>query len=105
MNLQSLSNALGVMQSSMGMNLHVHHAQMVLFVGTQRSVTYKQVQDHFKISNAAASRSLNSLSDNPRHRKTSYGLVNLYRDPSEGRRYRARLSEKGLALYELLADL
>lgn len=106
MNLHTLHQALGIVKDvTKDKNLVMHHLQMLIFIGNHRSVTYQQIQEEFDLSNVAASRSANALCDTARHRQNPYGLVQIYRDPHEGRRYRLALSPKGLHLYEQLEAL
>ena len=81
---------------------------MVLFIGEHGpgGCTYAAIEARLGISNAAASRSVNSLSASARHRKTEpMGLVEVFIDPEEGRRYRVRLTKKGLTLMRALDQL
>ena len=56
--------------------------------GGSAGVTYGQIEARFGLSNASASRSVNALSEGARHRKSALGLVEIFRDVDEGRRYR-----------------
>ena len=85
--------------------LPLHHAQIFLFIAEMKSCTYREIEEKFDISNASASRVVNSLSKKARHRQTSLGLIDVYIDPEEGRRYRARLSKKGKALLKNIQDI
>lgn len=107
MDLNSLSKSLSVITRGCGGNetemIPIHQIQIFLFVGINRAVTYKQIENKFSLSNASVSRSLSSLSINSRHRVTlGYGLIEKFIDPDEGRRYRVKLSTKGLMLFESL---
>jgi DNA-binding MarR family transcriptional regulator len=73
----------------------VHHASVLVWLAQRSSATYREIEEAFGISNASVSRTLNSLGEDPLHRKTSLGLVEIYRDTAEGRRYRVRLNKKG----------
>ena len=99
MTLTNLAKALEVFRgASFYDGLTLHHAQMLLFVGQRGSVTYAELEDHLRLSNASVSRSVNALSSEVRHRQTCFELLKIERDPYEGRRYRVSLSEKGMAL-------
>jgi len=81
---------------------------MVLFIGEHGSAgcTYASIENRLSLSNAATSRSINSLSTHARHRKTEpVGLVEKIIDPDEGRRYKVRLTKKGLNLMKALDQL
>ena len=108
MDRSRLAAALEVFGSLADSSLPLHQVQMVLFVGTFGSAgcTYAAIENRLGISNAAASRSVNSLSTSARHRKTEpMGLVEVFIDPAEGRRYRVRLTKKGLNLMRAIDQL
>lgn len=85
--------------------LPLHHAQVLLFIGEKESCTYREIEQRFGISNASASRIINSLGEFSGHRKSPLGLVSVYIDPAEGRRYRARLTKKGHAVIRALRSI
>jgi len=108
MDRSRLSAALEVFGSLSDSSLPLHQVALVLFVGTHgpAGCTYAEIENRLGISNAAASRSVNSLSTSARHRKTEpMGLVEVFIDPAEGRRYRVRLTKKGLNLMRALDQL
>jgi DNA-binding MarR family transcriptional regulator len=82
----------------------VHHLQMFLFIAELKSCTYQELMNYFHLSNAAVSRSVCSLGEDPNHRQSGLGLVETYPDPAEGRRKRVRLTKKGLLIYDQLLD-
>jgi len=73
----------------------VHHAAVLVWLAQRKSATYREIEEAFGLSNASVSRTLNSLGEDPLHRKRSLGMVEIYRDGAEGRRYRVRLNKKG----------
>jgi DNA-binding MarR family transcriptional regulator len=73
----------------------LHHASVLVWLAQRSSATYREIEQAFGVSGASVSRTLNSLAEDPLHRKNSLGLVEIYRDSAEGRRYRARLNKKG----------
>ena len=108
MDRSRLSAALEVFGSVCDSGLPLHQVQIVLFVGGHgsRGVTYAAIEDRFCLSNAAVSRSINSLSTHARHRKTEpMGLVRIFIDPEEGRRYRVALTKKGEGLMRSIDQL
>ena len=107
MDLGRLATALEIFGALAPGHLPTHHVQMVLFIGTggPAGVTYQEIERRFGLSNAAASRSVNALSDSARHRKSALGLVEIFRDVDEGRRYRVRLTAKGQALIRSIEQL
>jgi len=68
-------------------------------------VTYRELEEFFGISNASASRIINSLGETSGHRKSPLGLVVSYPDPADGRRYRVRLTKKGEQVLRTLRAL
>ena len=108
MDRSRLSAALEVVGSVCDSSIPLHQIAMVLFIGEHGpgGCTYAAIEARLGISNAAASRSVNSLSTSARHRKTEpMGLVEVFIDPEEGRRYRVRLTKKGLTLMRALDQL
>ena len=108
MDRSRLSAALEVIGSSCDGSIPLHQIALVLFVGEHGpgGCTYAAIEARLGISNAAASRSVNSLSVSARHRKTEpMGLVEKIIDPEEGRRYKVRLTKKGLNLMRALDQL
>ena len=107
MDLDQLATALEIAGSVDPGGLYVHHLQILVTIkqAGPAGCSYRTIEERHGLSNAAASRSLNALSDNARHRKTSMGLVEIRRDPTEGRRYVAVLSKKGEALMRSIEQL
>ncbi len=105
MRLSELGSALAAFGGIDPGAMPLHHVQILTLIATQGSVTYAQIEKELGLSNAAVSRSLNALSDQVRHRSTCADLVEIYRDPAEGRRYRARLSRKGAALFRIIENI
>ena len=104
--LDRLAAGLQVLGSLDPQALPLHHAQVFVFVATQgRSVKYKEIEDHFGITNASVSRTINSLGETSGHRKQPLGLVVSYPDPEDGRRLRVRLTKKGEQLLRTLQSL
>ena len=97
MDLGKLAAAFESLGSLAPGNFPIHHAQVFLFIAEKGSCTYKEIEHKFDVTNASASRIVHSLSSSASHRATCLGLVEIYIDPDEGRRYRARLTKKGKA--------
>jgi DNA-binding MarR family transcriptional regulator len=102
MDMDQLARALAVLGALDPGRLPLHHAQVFLFIAQREPVTYRQVEEAFDISNASASRVVNSLGENAKHRKECLGLVEVIIDPSEGRRYLVRLTKKGKAMRDAI---
>ena len=107
MDLDRLATALEIFGSLAPGHLPTHHVQMVLFIGSggAAGVTYAAIEARFSLSNASASRSVNALSNSAKHRQSALGLVEIFRDVDEGRRYRVRLTAKGQALIRSIEQL
>ena len=102
MDLSKLAACLETVGSMAPGNFPIHHAQVLLFIAKKESCTYREIESHFDVSNASASRIVHSLGMNARHRETCLGLVEIYIDPEEGRRYRVRLTKKGKSVIRSL---
>lgn len=103
--LRQLESCLRLLGSLDPGAIPVHHAAVLVWLAQRDSATYREISEAFDLSNAAVSRTLNSLSDVSPHRKTVLGLVDIYRDAREGRRYRARINKKGRGLALALEEL
>ena len=98
MDLGQLDKALALFSALDPWRLPLHHAQVLLYlVRENKPVTYRQIEEAFGVSNASASRIVNSLSEESPHRKNCLGLVETIKDPAEGRRLMVRLTAKGKA--------
>tara|TARA_R100000773_G_scaffold9085_1_gene8633 strand:- start:71 stop:391 length:321 start_codon:yes stop_codon:yes gene_type:complete len=105
MDLRQLEAALDILGSLDPGVLPLHHTQVFLHISQKESCTYRDIEQRFNLSNAAVSRICNALSSNARHRDNSLGLVEIYIDPQEGRRYRVRLSKKGKSIQQNLTNI
>ena len=99
--IKKFFNALSIFETLLPRNMYVHHVQVFLFITSKHSVTYREIEKKFQVTNASASRTVHTLAENPpRHRKNCLKLVEIYIDPEEGRRYRVRVNAAGKALYK-----
>jgi len=103
--LRQLESCLALLGSLEPGNMPIHHARVLVWLAQRESATYKEIEEAAGLSNAAVSRTLNSLAEESPHRKNTLGLVEIYRDSKEGRRYRARLNQKGQAFVGAVAAL
>ena len=76
----------------------LHFIQTFLTIAGRDSVTYREIEDALGLTNSSVSRTLNALGDRHRRGDKGYGLIEVFIDPGEGRRYRARLTKRGRAL-------
>lgn len=105
MDLAELQRCLDVFAALDPGRLPLHHAQVFLFIARQGSCTYRDIEQAFSLSNASASRIVNSLSAASPHRKNCLDLVEAMQDPAEGRRLMVRLTIKGKAVARQLAGI
>ncbi len=105
MDLAQLERAFDVFGAMDPGTLPFHHAQMFLFIAQRESCTYREIEQRFAITNASASRCVNALSDYAKHKKKALGLVEVFIDPAEGRRYRVRLTKKGQGIKQQILNL
>jgi len=103
--LRQLASALALLNSLDPSALPTHHAQALVFLALEGPCTYRQLEDALGTSNASVSRILTALSTESNRRSKPLGLVEIYRDPGEGRRYLCRLNSKGQAIARALASL
>ena len=104
LDLDQLAGALGLFGALDPGRMPLHHCQVILFVARKGSATYREIEKEFDLSNASASRIVNSLSEASPHRKNCLGLVETVPDPGEGRRMLVRLSAKGKAFAKTLSN-
>ena len=83
----------------------MHHMEIFLFICEQGTVSYLDIEREFTMSNAGVSRSVNALTIFPQHRQTALGLVEIFRNPAEGRSYLVRPSTKGKKLFKLVSEI
>ena len=80
----------------------LHFIQCFLFVARRHSCTYAEIEKALNLTNSSVSRTLNALGHRHRKGDRGLGLIEVYIDPGEGRRYRARLSKQGRILVNQL---
>ncbi len=105
MDLKLCMTGLQVFDSLDPCKIPIHHMQVFLFIAEKESCTYRDVENEFNLSNASVSRIAHSLGEDVRHRQTCLGLVDIYIDPKEGRRYRLRLTKKGISIKRTLEQI
>lgn len=105
MSLRQLENALALLGSLDPGNLPIHHARVLVWLAQRESASYREIEEECGLSNAAVSRTLNSLAEESPHRKHTLGLVEILRDPAGGRRYKVRLNRKGKEFTRALEGL
>jgi DNA-binding MarR family transcriptional regulator len=105
MDLRQLERALAAFSVLSPTSLPVHHAQVFLFVARHGPCSYEALEEALALSNSTVSRTVHALGDQHRKGYDGYGLLELARDPEEGRRYLVSLTAKGKALLRQLEGL
>ena len=77
-------------------HFNLRHAEILLFMDKMGgSITYKEVEEEFDITNASASRNLKKLWLGRGEIKRAFFMLNIAPDPEYGRRHLATLNKKG----------
>ena len=103
--LRRLESALALLGSLDPGGLPLHHARVLVWLAQRDEATYQDIEAATGLSNAAVSRTLNSLAEESPHRKRTLGLIEIYRDPMSGRRYKVRLNRRGREFMRALEGL
>ena len=104
MDLSRLAAALRVFGDLDPGFLPLHHVQALVFVAARGSATFREMEEEFNLTNASVSRTVSSLGGK-RSGRPGLGLVEVFIDPEEGRRYRVRLTAKGKAKIKTVCDV
>lgn len=94
MDFRKLCTGLRLLETQGG-DARIADAQIVALLVERGPQTYEQLRAHLALSNSAVSRTVQRLSAVNRKGKPGFGLVVVERDPREGRRFLALLSQKG----------
>jgi len=100
MALHRLARALAIFNLLDPSALPLHHAQALVFIAQKGACTYAEIEAEFNLSNASVSRICGALSDTSNRRASTLNLIEIFRDPNEGRRHRVRLNAKGKAVMQ-----
>jgi DNA-binding MarR family transcriptional regulator len=103
MALDRLARSLDCFQA-MDPQMPLHFVQTFLFVAQRHSCTYAEIEKAMNLTNSSVSRTLNALGHRHRDGDRGLGLIEIYIDPGEGRRYRARLTKQGKILASQLGN-
>ena len=104
MALHQLARALAIFNALDPAALPLHHAQVLVFIAQKGAVSYAEIEAEFNLSNASVSRICGALSETSNRRASTLDLIEIYRDPTEGRRHRVRLNAKGKAVMRSVAQ-
>jgi DNA-binding MarR family transcriptional regulator len=102
MDLRELEGALAAFAVLSPTSFPIHHAQVFLVVAARGHVTYQEIEEALNLTNSTVSRTVNALGETHRKGYPGLDLLEVYRDPEEGRRYLVRLTAKGKALLRQL---
>lgn len=105
MDLRQLGNALAAFSVLSPTSFPIHHAEVFLVVARQGQATYRELEEALNLSNSTVSRTVHALGEVHRKGYEGHALLELVRDPEEGRRFVIRLSAKGKALARQLEGL
>ena len=104
MTLRDLSTALAILNALDPSALPLHHAQVLIFIAQKEACSYADIGQQFNLSNASVSRICGALSGASNRRVSTLNLIEIFRDPAEGRRHRVRLNAKGKAVMRSIAS-
>jgi DNA-binding MarR family transcriptional regulator len=104
MAISELARALAIFNSLSPSAFPLHHAQVLVFIAQKGSCSYAEIETAFNLSNASVSRICGALSDASNRRVSTLNLIEIFRDPNEGRRHRVRLNAKGKAVMQTVAQ-
>ncbi|MEB3169086.1 MAG: hypothetical protein VKK97_10200 [Synechococcaceae cyanobacterium] len=105
MDLPKLEGALAAFAVLSPSAFPMHHAQLFLHVARAQPCTYQELMEALSLSNGTISRAVAALGTEHWRGYPGHGLLDVYRDPAEGRRFLVRLTAKGRALVRQLEGL
>lgn len=105
MDLCQLESALAAFSVLNPTQFPIHHVEVFLFVARKGSCSYAEIEEALNLSNSTVSRTVHALGDTHRKGHPGQGLLELHRDPDEGRRYLVRLTARGKALVRQLEGI
>lgn len=105
MDLVQLESALATFAVLDPTQLPLHHVQVFLVVALRGRATYRDIEEALNLSNASVSRTVNALADVHRTGRQGHALLEVHRDPEEGRRYVVVLSSRGKAILRQIEKL
>lgn len=83
----------------------MHHAQLFLVVALDGPCTFRHLEEALSISNGTVSRAVAALGSEHWRGYPGHGLLDVFRDPEEGRRLLVQLTSKGKALVRQLQGI
>lgn len=74
-------------------------------VAQRGQATYRELEEALNLSNSTVSRTVHALGETHRKGYDGHALLEVVRDPEEGRRFAIRLTAKGKALVRQIEGL
>ena len=105
MDLRVLARALDLFAVLEPTHLYLHFVQVFLVVAQDGPCTIEHISERLSLSPSAVSRTVQALGDTNRKGKQGFLLVEVYRDPAEGRRFNVVLTTRGKAIKRQLDAL
>ena len=105
MDLRQLERALAAFSVLSPTAFPIHHAEVFLVVAQRGQATYRELEEALNLSNSTVSRTVHALGETHRKGYDGHALLEVVRDPEEGRRFVIRLTAKGTALVRQIEGL
>lgn len=105
MDLNQLGNALAAVSALSSQTFPIHHLEVFLLVAEKGRCTYEEIQEELNLANSSTSRTVHALGATHRKGYDGLDLLQVTRDPDEGRRYLVTLTPKGEKLKRTLQRL
>lgn len=104
MDLRQLEAALRRFSDLEPTHLPLHHVLVFLVVARSPGccLSYPSIGEQLGLASSSVSRTVAALSDTNRHGEDGHGLLYSTRDPEYGRRFVARLTNRGRSLVRQL---
>lgn len=102
MKLARLNKALGIFATLDPTHFYAHHAHMFVLIAEMQPCTQQELAKALGVSPSSISRTLMALGETTRKGEAGYDLLDVGKDPDEGRRFLIRLNARGEALRRAL---
>lgn len=89
---------------SLDNDLPLQTAHILLLIAMQPGITVKELMARAKLSQSSCSRNIARLSKTNRHGEPGYDMVEARPDPTDSRRHKLYLTEKGKEFAALVND-
>lgn len=105
MDVNMLSKTLNYISNEIDSELQIQTLQTFLFIALRSSCGQKDIETHFGMSNASASRNVSYWTDRRFDRKPGFGFVERVEDSYDRRYKNLSLTDKGAAFFDRLKTL